>query len=291
MPPPSRTEPLGGLAPAKVNLTLRVTGRRADGYHLLDSLVVFAGVGDRLEVRPANGLSLAVAGPFAEGVPDGAGNLVLRAARLLRERRGVTEGAAISLAKHLPHGGGIGGGSSDAACAIRLLSRLWHVAPLTAEEALPLGADLPVCLAAPAPARMTGIGEGVDPVPSLPGAAVVLVSPGLHVPTPEVFRAHAGMRAGFSEVQCPLPASLDAAGLAAFVREGGNDLTEAAVRVAPGIREALDALAGAPGLFASGMSGSGSVCWGLAPDVGAAGGAAAALERPGWWVRAAPVLS
>ena len=291
MPPPSRTEPLGGLAPAKVNLTLRVTGRRADGYHLLDSLVVFAGVGDWLEVHPAEGLSLMLAGPFADGVPDGPDNLVLRAARLLRERRAVAAGAAIALEKNLPHGGGIGGGSSDAACAIRLLARFWKVAPLSAEEALPLGADVPVCLHVPAPARMTGIGEGVHQVAPLPDAALVLVSPGLHVPTPDVFAAYGRAGSGFSDAQGPLAVGLEPAGLAAFAREGGNDLTEAAIRVAPGIGGVLAALADAPGLLATGMSGSGSVCWGLAPHLHAAGRAAAALERPGWWVRAAPILS
>ena len=291
MPPASRTEPLRGLAPAKVNLTLRITGRRGDGYHLLDSLVVFAGTGDRLEVRAGEDLSLDVTGPFAEGVPDGSDNLVMRAAALLRERRRVTAGAAISLEKRLPHGGGIGGGSSDAACAARLLSRLWDVPPLTAEEALLLGADVPVCLAAPAPVTMTGIGEAVHPVPRLPDVAMLLVSPGLHVPTPDVFRAYAKGARGFSDAQPPLAAGLDPPGLAAYARDGGNDLTAAAIRVAPGIADVLGALSRVPELLASGMSGSGSVCWGLAPDLDAARRAASAVERPGWWVRAAPVLS
>ena len=291
LPPPSRTEPLAGLAPAKVNLTLRVTGRRPDGYHLLDSLVVFAGVGDRLTVTPSDELSLAVMGPLAAGVPTGTGNLVLRAADLLRERRSVRAGAAILLEKHLPHGGGIGGGSSDAACALRLLARLWGVPPLERSEALALGADLPVCLHAPAPARMTGIGEGVDPVPPLPGAALVLVSPGLHASTPAVFGAHAQLRTTFSEAQDPPPEGLDPAGLARFAREGGNDLAPAAIRVAPGIGAVLDALSATPGLLGCGMSGSGSVCWGLAADAVTASQAAATLERPGWWVRAAPLLS
>ena len=291
MPPPSGIEPVGGLAPAKVNLTLRVTGRRADGYHLLDSLVVFAAVGDRLEVRPADSLSLTVAGPFADGVPEGDGNLVLRAARLLANLRGVQRGAAIALEKHLPHGGGIGGGSSDAACAVRLLARLWAVAPLTAEEALPLGADVPVCLHAPAPARMTGIGEGVVPLPPLPDAALVLVSPGVHVPTPRVFASFAASGIPFSPPMAAPPERMTVADLAAHVRRGGNDLAAPAVGVAPGIAEVLGALADAPGLLGAGMSGSGSVCWGLAPDLAAASRAAAALERPGWWVRAARILS
>ena len=253
--------------------------------------MVFAGAGDTLEVRPADGLSLTVAGPFAEGVPQGPENLVLRAADLLRAARGVRAGAAISLDKHLPHGGGVGGGSSDAASAIGLLARLWMARPLTAEEALPLGADVPVCLHAPAPARMAGIGERVDPVPALPAAALVLVSPGLRTPTPEVFAARAAAGAGFSDPLEPPPSWTGPEALAAFARSGGNDLTGAALRVAPGIGDVLRALERTPGLLASGMSGSGSVCWGLAPDLGAAQRAAAGLGRPGWWVRAAPILS
>ena len=293
MPPPPATEPLRALAPAKVNLTLRVTGRRADGYHLLDSLAVFAALGDRIAVRPAAALSLRVGGPFADGVPTGPENLVMRAAERLRvlRRMGGGSGAEIALEKHLPHGGGIGGGSSDAAAAIGLLARLWGVAPLSAEEALPLGADVPVCLQAPRAARMEGIGERVTALPGLPPAALVLVSPGLHVPTPRVFEA---LRSGGTAISAPLDppdAPMDLAALAAFARRGGNDLQAAAVEVAPGIGAVLEALAAAPGLLAHGMSGSGSVCWGLAPDMGAARAAAALLRRPGWWVRAARVLS
>ena len=291
MPPPSSPEPLTGLAPAKVNLTLRITGRRSDGYHLLDSLVVFAGIGDRLSVRQADDLSLSVSGPFAEGVPDGPGNLVLRAAALLRERRGVPGGAALELEKHLPHGGGIGGGSSDAACAIHLLSRLWGVPPLSAAEAVELGADVPVCLHAPAAVRMTGIGDTLSPFRVKPGLGLVLVSPGVHVPTPQAFAAYARGGASFSAPLDPPPDETDAEALGVLVRRGGNDLAAPAIRLAPEIRDVLDALSRATGILASGMSGSGSVCWGLAADREAAGRAAAELGRAGWWVRAAPVLS
>ena len=291
MPPPPATEPLRALAPAKVNLTLRVTGRRADGYHLLDSLAVFAALGDRIAVRPAAALSLRVGGPFADGVPTGPENLVMRAAERLRALRRVGAGAEIALEKHLPHGGGIGGGSSDAATALGLLARLWGVAPLSDEEALPLGADVPVCLHAPRAARMEGIGERVTALPGLPPAALVLVSPGLHVPTPRVFEALRTGGTAFSAPLNPPGAPMDLAALAAFARRGGNDLQAAAVAVAPGIGAVLGALTGAPGLLAHGMSGSGSVCWGLAPDMAAARAAAAALRRPGWWVRAAQVFS
>ena len=287
---PRTAEPLAERAPAKVNLTLRITGRRADGYHLIESLVVFAGAGDVLRAAPSDSLTLRVGGPFAAGVPEDGRNLVLRAAGALRAAHGVTAGAAITLDKRLPHGGGIGGGSSDAAAALRLLGRLWDVPPLGEDAGLALGADVPVCRAAPAPAQVTGVGEVVAPVPPLPAAALVLVGPGVHVPTPAVFAARRG---GVSAPLGPPPGGLDAGGLAEWARRGGNDLTEAAVRTAPAIEEVLEALRAAPGLLHVAMSGSGSVCYGLAPDMAAAGRAAAWLsaERPGWWVEAAPILA
>lgn len=287
---PRRAEAGAALAPAKVNLTLRVTGRRADGYHLLDSLVVFAGVGDVVRAAPAAALTLAVGGPAAAGVPADGRNLVLRAAEALRAARGVRAGAALALDKRLPHGGGIGGGSSDAAAALGLLARLWDVPPLGEDEALALGADVPVCRAAPAPARMTGIGEGVAPVPALPAAALVLVGPDAAVPTPAAFAARRG---AFSGAAGPPPAGLDAGGLARWAAAGGNDLTEAALAIAPAVGDALAALRRAPGLLHAAMSGSGAVCYGLAPDLPSAERAAAAVRaaRPGWWVAAAPMLA
>ena len=155
--PDRLTEP----APAKVNLYLHLTGRRDDGYHLLDSLVVFAGIGDTLSAAPAETLSLHVAGPFAAGLAGEPDNLVLRAARALAAEAGVTAGAHLVLDKHLPVASGIGGGSADAAAALRLLCRLWRLAPqpaALARLAAGLGADVPVCLAGRA-ARMGGIGE------------------------------------------------------------------------------------------------------------------------------------
>ena len=199
------------------------------------------------------------------------------------------EGAALALDKRLPHGGGIGGGSSDAAAALALLALLWGVAPLEADAALALGADVPVCRSAPTPARMTGIGEGVEAVPGLPGAALVLVGPGVAVPTPAAFAARTG---AFSVPAGPPPAGLDVAGLARWAAAAGNDLTEAAQGIAPAVGEALAVLRGAPGLLHAAMSGSGSVCYGLAPDMAEAEPAAAAIRaaHPGWWVAAAPML-
>ncbi len=172
------------FAPAKVNLALHVTGRRSDGYHLLDSVVVFADVGDQLRIDAAEELSLSVTGPFADGVPTDASNLVLRAAALMAPSG---QGARIALEKHLPHAGGIGGGSSDAAATIKSLARLWEAVLPDAASVLKLGADVPVCLKAPAPQRMQGIGEELTPLPVLPECCVVLVNPGISVPTAQVF--------------------------------------------------------------------------------------------------------
>lgn len=292
------TEARSALAPAKVNLTLYVTGLRADGYHLLDSLVVFAGVGDRLTVAPdAAGLSLTVSGPAAAGVPADGSNLVIKAAERLQALRGVTAGARIALEKHLPHGGGIGGGSSDAAVAIRLLADLWGVAPLTAAEALPLGADIPVCLAAPAPQRMRGIGEDLSPAPGLPPMWLVLVNPGVAMPTPAVFRAYDARPAPVARSLAPPPAGLDFAGFANWLAGQGNDLAsvlndaEGPAHV-PQIGAILGLLRADPACAGAQMSGSGSTCWGLfeAPEAAQAAAARIAQAEPGWWSVAAPVL-
>ena len=178
------------FAPAKVNLFLHVIGRRADGYHLLDSLVVFAEAADVLRAEPAQALTLHLDGPFAAGLAAEPDNLVLRAARALAAETGVAPRARLSLHKNLPVASGIGGGSADAAAALRLLCRLWQVAPdpaALARFAIGLGADVPVCLAGRA-SRMGGIGERIEPAPTLPACGIVLVNPGVAVATAEVFR-------------------------------------------------------------------------------------------------------
>jgi len=268
------------FAPAKVNLALHVTGRRADGYHLLDSLVVFAGVGDELFAAPDGVLSLVVEGPRAAGVPVDGRNLVLRAAEMMAPERG----AAIRLVKRLPHAAGIGGGSSDAAAALRMLSRLWGVA--VPGDVTALGADVPVCLRAPAPQRMAGVGEVVTALPALPEAALVLVNPGVEVQTPEVFRAlDHRENPGLPEV----PEGMDYSAFVGWLAGTRNDLQAAAVGIAPVIGEALGALRAA-GADISVMSGSGATCVGMVRDMDLAARLAAAVERPGWWVAAAPML-
>lgn len=273
------------FAPAKVNLALHVTGRRADGYHLLDSIVVFAGVGDRLTVEAADALSLTVTGPRAAGVPADRRNLIWRAAELFPPGRG----AAITLDKHLPHAGGIGGGSADAAAALRGLAALW-AHPMPGQAAiLSLGADVPVCVAG-VPARMSGIGEVLDPLPPLPPVWLVLVNPGIEVPTGAVFAALAHRE------NPPLPSVppegwSDPAALARWLCRTRNDLEPPARAQVPAIGEVLDRLEARPGCLMARMSGSGGTCFGLFADTAAARDAARqiAAARPDWWVVSAPV--
>jgi 4-diphosphocytidyl-2-C-methyl-D-erythritol kinase len=267
-------------APAKVNLALHVTGRRPDGYHLIDSLVVFApAAADRITVESAKDLSLAVTGPFAAAVPAGPDNLVLRAARLL----GPGRGARITLDKRLPVAAGLGGGSSDAAAAVRALSRLWGLPTPPAAALAALGADVPVCLTAPLPARMTGIGEAVTPLPGLCRVHLVLANPGVALATASVFAA---LERRDGAPLPPVPAFSDAAQVAAWAAAARNDLEAPARRLAPVIGEVLAALAALPGCLLARMSGSGATCFGLFPDAPARDRAAALLaaRRPEWWV-------
>ncbi|GIT90073.1 4-diphosphocytidyl-2-C-methyl-D-erythritol kinase [Jannaschia pagri] len=255
-----------GFAPAKVNLTLHVTGRRPDGYHLLDSLVVFADVGDRLSVAPGD--SLTVTGPFTTGVPTDDGNLVRRALAVVGQSRAVT------LEKNLPHPAGIGGGSSDAAAVLRLVG----AAP-TDDQALALGADVPVCLRARA-ARMQGIGDRVTGL-DLPPLHGVLVNPGVAVPTGAVF-------AGLSSTSHPghvvFPDLSNTCDVLSWIAAQRNDLEASARAIAPVIGEVLDRIA-ATGASVSRMSGSGATCFGLYPSEARAAEAASRLDHPGWWVR------
>ncbi len=281
---PFRRMPIEGFAPAKVNLALHVTGQRADGYHLLDSLVVFADVGDRLTAEPSDKLSLQVTGPRAEGVPNGPENLVLRAARLLDPDRG----ARLVLDKHLPAAAGIGGGSSDAAATLRVLARLWDLPMPTPEATAVLGADVPVCLEA-RPRRMAGIGDELSEVPHLPPAWLVLVNPGVPVSTPAVFRALA--RKDGTPMPA-LPACADAATFAAFLLGLRDDLEPPARALQPQVSEVLAALGAQTGCLLARMSGSGATCFGLFAAEAPARGAAAALAAAaaGWWVQAARML-
>ncbi|GAB4362587.1 MAG: 4-(cytidine 5'-diphospho)-2-C-methyl-D-erythritol kinase [Kiloniellaceae bacterium] len=274
---------------AKVNLTLQVVGRRPDGYHALESLVVFAGVGDSLRIEPASNLSLSIDGPFAGALQGESDNLVLRAARALAERAGIAPAATLNLTKNLPVASGIGGGSADAAAALRGLSRLWNIS-LPADDlaalALTLGADVPVCLRGEA-VVMSGIGEVLQPVPALPPLWLLLVNPGVALSTAAVFKALDGR---FSR---PIDPRLPPLGLAAFIdwlRQRPNDLEAPARRLAPAVAEVLAALDALDDCLIARMSGSGATCFGLFENEDAvrAAGESLAVMHPQWWV--APAL-
>lgn len=275
-------------APAKVNLTLRVVGRRDDGYHLLESLVVFAGVTDRLAFVPGKALSLTVRGPNAAAAGAIDNNLVLRAARALAGEVGGLKAGRFTLTKNLPAAAGIGGGSSDAAAALRLLAkanRLKLADPRILAAAASIGADVPVCVD-PRSRVMSGIGEILSKPLRVPRFAAVLINPGVAVPTKDVFaQLHRMERA-------PQPASHARsvpAGRAAFVaylKRRANDLEAAAVAIAPDIANVLAVLQDSDGCELARMSGSGATCLGLFSSARSATAAARSISKRHrrWWV-------
>lgn len=286
---------LGGseqeLARAKINLCLHVTGRRADGYHLLESLVVFPDFGDALTVERAHGLSLALRGPFAADLDAGAGNIAIRAAEALRPLATRNAGAALLLEKRLPITSGMGGGSADAAAALRALGRLWEVEASAGEMAriaLALGADVPVCLNQ-RPVIMAGVGERLTPAPAFPEFWLVLVNPLVETPTGEVFGSLETVQNAPLE---PPPAAFSTVNaLAGWLRAQRNDLEAPAKRLRPVVEEALDRLRSQSGAHLVRMTGSGATCFGLFADATTAQTAADGVRaaHPGWWVAAARV--
>jgi 4-diphosphocytidyl-2-C-methyl-D-erythritol kinase len=284
---------VAAFAAAKVNLYLHVIGRRADGYHLLDSLIAFADIGDRLTAEPGATLSLRISGPEAAGLAAaGDSNLVLRAARRLAAYTGTTLGAALHLEKNLPIAAGLGGGSSDAAAALRALAALWQAS--VGEEAIyrlgtKLGADLAACLYGRA-AWVGGIGERIEPAAGLPQAGILLANPRRELPTAAVFAARNGP---FGEVGRLAPMPGDAVGLARALMWHRNDLTDAAIGLVPEISAVLARLARLPGALLARMSGSGATCFALFPDRRAAEAARAALAaaEPRWWCAAGGLIA
>ncbi len=272
-------------APAKVNLTLHVTGQRPDGYHLLDSLVVFVDVADAVEVTLAPRRSLQVVGPRAAGVPADASNLVWKAAEVAAPSQPV----AVRLEKHLPAAAGIGGGSSDAAATLRAVCQAVGAEMPSRAALTRLGADVPVCLD-PRPTRMGGVGDVLSPVPTLPRMWLVLANPGVAVATPEVFGALS------VKDNAPMPpewpAWPDAAALADWLGDQRNDLQGPACSHAPVIPDVLTELAAQPDCLLARMSGSGATCFGLFAASGPAEEAATALTEahPSWWVASGAVL-
>jgi 4-diphosphocytidyl-2-C-methyl-D-erythritol kinase len=275
-------------APAKVNLTLHILGRREDGYHELDSLVAFACVGDRLRFEPDGPLALETIGPTASAAGPEADNLVLRAARALAERVPGLQVGRFRLVKRLPVAAGLGGGSSDAAAALRALAQCNGLRlddPRLADAAGATGADVPVCLD-PKARRMSGVGDKLGPPLELPPIPVVLVNPRVASPTPQVF-AGLGLAKGQSSGHAAFSEPLDRDALAALAR-GRNDMQASAERLTPAISETLAALQQTDGARVVRMSGSGATCFALYADKADAARAARMLRttRPSWWVRA-----
>jgi 4-diphosphocytidyl-2-C-methyl-D-erythritol kinase len=271
-------------ASAKINLFLHVGAKQPDGFHALQSLAVFTDLGDVLQIESAAALSLAVEGPFAIALNGADDNLVLRAARALNP--GQTRGAALKLTKNLPVASGIGGGSSDAAAALRGLGALWNVqmddAALNAAAAT-LGSDVPVCLAAVA-AFMEGRGEILHPVESMPRVPLLLVNPGIALPTSDVFVALQD-RSGV-EMALPRGRFRDTADLLRFLETTRNDLEMSARALQPVIGDVLTAIAALPGALLSRMSGSGATCFGIFVDDDCCRRAAHILKEamPAWWI-------
>ncbi len=262
------------FAPAKINLTLHVTGQRHDGYHLLDSLVMFADFGDFLTVSPADKTEITVSGPFAEGVPTDHRNLCWKAAELFGET------VSIHLTKNLPHAAGIGGGSSDAAAVLNAMTRLFDRP--CAGQPVSLGADVPVCQVGQA-VRMQGVGEVLTPLRFSPLHAV-LVNPRVDVPTPIVFK---GLERKTNPEMTSLPMTGSASDRWAWLADQRNDLEAPAIAAAPVIQEVLQDLSRLDAVRLVRMSGSGATCFGLfeSSDLAETMAHRLAEAHPDWWVR------
>jgi 4-diphosphocytidyl-2-C-methyl-D-erythritol kinase len=274
-------------APAKVNLTLRVLGRRADGLHEIESLVAFADVADALTLTPGDALALSVAGPTAAAAGDVAENLVLKAARALAERVEALKLGRFALSKRLPVAAGLGGGSADAAAALRLLARANRLAPddaRLAQAARATGADVPVCLD-PRPRFMRGTGDILSDPFELPRLFAVLVNPGIAVATRDVFAMLAAAPATQTK---PAMWPRERAELLDEIARGRNDLEEPAIELEPAIANVLAVLRKLPGCRLARMSGSGATCFALFDSYRTASAAARRLRvgYPTWWVRA-----
>jgi len=287
---------LSDEARAKVNLSLRVNGRRADGYHDLESVVVFADCADRLTLTPGPELGLAISGPLAQACGETSDNLVLKAARLLSERAPGMKVGRFTLEKVLPVAAGIGGGSADAAAALRLLAQLNGLAlndPRIVEVAQLTGADVPVCVNSKS-CIMTGVGDALQPL-SLPKIPCVMINPGVAVATRDVFNA-LGLRngqllVGITDVLLRDRWPDDKASLEEWVEAlaaNSNDLEAPALRVQPVIGDVLAALNATNGAWLARMSGSGATCFAIYENTVEAGRAAEQIRRehPGWWVHA-----
>ncbi len=269
------------LAPAKINLSLRMVGKREDGYHLLESLVVFADIGDKISVEPAKELSLEISGEFAQELTEE--NIILKAARALQAKTQHKDGAKIKLEKNLPVGAGLGGGSSDAATTLKLLAKLWDIETDIFQLALPLGADIPVCLYGKT-CQMSGIGEIISPA-EFPPMAILLVNPKINLSTAEVFK-------NFALKPSPSGRGLGEGTMSNKERilTPYNDLQPTAIKLCPSIAEILTALNEHSNIAQ--MSGSGATCFALFDQYAQAQKAAQKLQtnHPDWWISLANIL-
>ncbi len=281
------------IAPAKINLYLHVGGVRSDGLHSLASLFVFADAGDVVTAAPADALRLDIKGPFASALraEPPARNLVWRAAELLAREAGVRPEAALSLDKRLPIASGVGGGSADAAAALRALVRLWKVSIDEADLralAFSLGADVPACLTR-APVIVSGAGEIIAPAPRLAPLFVCLANPRTPMPTGPVFRDFDAAHQNPPPARHPPRFAPDYQGLAALMATSRNDLQPIAIRRQPVIQTVIDRLAQRPGTFAARLSGSGASVFALFSSAAAAQNAARAMGGAGWWAMSARI--
>ena len=282
-------------APAKINLYLHVGGARADGLHDLASLFVFTEHGDDIIAAPDDDLSLTIDGPFAAALRDDAlsDNLVLRAANALRDRAGICRGAKLHLVKNLPVAAGVGGGSADAAAALRALARLWDVSlPAEALRALAfeLGADVPACLDR-APVFVDGAGERLSPAPALAPVSVLLVNPGVEMPTGPVFRRFDADHPDPPTPTHPFFEGRPALNASQIMAASRNDLEAPALAIAPAIGELLQSMRGQDGALAARMSGSGATCFALFTDDEAASKAHAHFAAQNLWAMVSPIAS
>lgn len=280
-------------APAKINLYLHVLGRRSDGYHNLDSLIVFADVSDEIEVSPSSRLGLKLLGPFAHDLEttDWGGNLVFLAARALAESSGMDMSVALTLRKNLPVAAGLGGGSSDAAATLKALCRMWGLVISDSELhaiAKGLGADVPACLDQSS-VFVGGVGEDLSPAPELPEAWLVLVNPGVPLMTAEVFRQFDPPGSDVARFDA---APRDVYAMATTLAARSNDLEAVAIRLVPQIADVIDVLEKCEECLLARMSGSGATCFGLFADEAAARSAALGISErhSSWWVKAGRML-
>ena len=274
------------FAPAKINLYLHITGKRDDGFHLLDSLVAFADYGDQISVKPAEHLTLTIKGPFSNGLSTGGDNLVLKAAYLLADFIGLKAKADITLSKNLPVASGIGGGSADAAATLLALAELWRISPSLQDLmglAENLGSDVPVCLTR-TPSFISGIGEKIAPAPALPDTWLVLVNPNTPVSTPEVFAQRKGDFSSPQPFNKKVKSAIEFANLLAGYQ---NSLTSAAIFNAAVIQDVLIVLEEVPGQLLTRLSGSGATCFSIFATKDEADSAAISLQMkyPHWWIK------